>query len=102
MAKNDPETALEISTESAAQGEEIQTLETDEGRPPMREISGVRYTSPMIDRKSFNRLDLISLGAVDPIGDLVWSSDNGFVVPKEELNASTVDALIKLPEFSVA
>jgi hypothetical protein len=67
-------------------------------RPLMKNLKGVKY-SGIADRKIFSVEDLKALGAVDPQTDLEWNAKNDFTVLDTDVNASTVDALIKLPEF---
>lgn len=68
-------------------------------RPPMKDLKGVRY-SGVADRKIFTAEDLAKLGATNIQTGLEWNKDNGFLVSITDLNASTVDALIKLPGFT--
>jgi hypothetical protein len=76
--------------------------EADVSRPPLSSLTGIKYSAKQVDRKTLTAKDLQSLGVEDPksADDLVWSRDNGFVVPIDSVNAATVDALIKLPGFS--
>jgi hypothetical protein len=64
----------------------------------MKDILGVQYTG-FADVKIFTKDDLIKLGVQDPQTDLKWSRENDFWIPKSDLNAATVDALIKQPNF---
>ena len=74
---------------------------TAEGAPKMSELSGIRYVGAA-DSRIISMEDLESLGVENPKGDLVWNGDNSKVVPTEEFNAATRDALLALPDFVVA
>ena len=74
---------------------------TAEDTPKMSDLDGIRYVG-MADSKTISKADLVSLGAEDPKGDLVWDAENGKVVPTKEFNASTRDVLLALPDFVVA
>ena len=80
-------------------GADVNEKDLEGRRPPMKELTGVKY-SGVADRKIFTTADLEKLGAENAQTNLEWSADNGFVVPITDLNASTVDALIKLPGFT--
>lgn len=74
---------------------------TQDDVPKMSDLDGIRYVG-MADSKTISQTDLVSLGAEDPKGDLVWDASNGKVVPTKEFNAATRDALLALPDFVVA
>lgn len=74
---------------------------TQDDVPKMSDLDGIRYVG-MADSKTISQADLVSLGAEDPKGDLVWDASNGKVVPTKEFNAATRDALLALPDFVVA
>ena len=74
---------------------------TQDDVPKMPDLDGIRYVG-MADSKTVSKADLVSLGAEDPKGDLVWDASNGKVVPTKEFNAATRDALLTLPDFVVA
>ncbi len=74
---------------------------TGEDAPKMSDLSGIRYVG-IANRKTISKADLVSLGAEDPKGDLVWDAENGKVVPTKEFNASSRDVLLALPDFVVA
>lgn len=71
-------------------------------RPPMRQMAGLQYNG-IADVKRFTSADLRKLGVqtVKSETDLVWSRSNGFFVSVSDVNAETVDAILKLPGFSV-
>lgn len=75
--------------------------ETAEGAPKMAELVGIRYVGQANTRR-ISMEDLEVLGVENPKQDLEWTSDNGKVVPTEEFNAATRDALLALPDFVVA
>lgn len=61
---------------------------------------GVRYKG----RANARNLDvktLENLGALGALADLRWSADNNFIVPRSEINDSTLAALLKTGEFEV-
>lgn len=87
-----PETELEAATAHPS---------AEETRPPMREISGVRMIAPGIDSKALSMEDLSSMGAIQPKGDLVFDRSNNFFVSADEINASTLDALIATSDFAI-
>lgn len=82
----------------AAQERPAEDTPAQEDRPAMKDILGVQYTGPF-DAKVFTVKDLQKLGVEDPQTDLRWDRDNNFVVPKTDLNAATVDVLIRQPNF---
>lgn len=90
-------------TSGDAQGNDQTTPAPAEAeRPPMAEITGVRFRHGQVDSFSLNTADLTSMGAQEPKGDLTWNVGNNWTVPISEMNASTVDALLeKDSRFSV-
>lgn len=74
---------------------------TVEDAPRMSELAGIRYVG-MADTRRISMLDLEALGVENPKQDLEWNSDNRKVVPTEQFNAATRDALLALPDFVVA
>lgn len=100
-APADESTIVVNSQAEPASAPEAAPAEDEAVRPAMAELTGIKLSSPAVDRKTLTADDLRKLGA-DPKteDDLVWSRDNGFVVPIHSVNASTVDALIKLPGLS--
>lgn len=72
--------------------------DAEETRPPVAKLTGVRYEG-FATTRLLSKDDLVSLGAESPKGDLVWNG-RGDIVKMSELNASTVDALLTLEEFT--
>lgn len=71
---------------------------TVEETPKMSELKGIRYVG-MADVKTLTKDDLTAISGKEAKGDLVWSAENGKVVPTEEFNAATRDALLADPNF---
>ena len=102
MAKIDAETSGENIPSTAVEapaplGEDATKVD----RPALSELTGIKFSGDMIDRRAISAADLRRLGA-EPRDeeDLVWSAENDFIVPISQLNASTVDRLITIPGFS--
>lgn len=78
-----------------------EAAEPTEDAPKMADLVGIRYVG-MANTRKISMLDLEALGVENPKQDLEWNADNGKVVPTEEINAATRDALLALPDFVVA
>jgi hypothetical protein len=62
-----------------------------EAVPTMKDLEGVRYVGTADIR-------IITTAEGE---DLVWNADNGFFVPKADLNAATRDFLATQSDFSI-
>jgi hypothetical protein len=76
--------------------------EDETSRPPLRQLSGIKFRSGQVDVKKFTASDLhaMGVGELKSDEDLVWNRLNNYTVPIDAVNAATLDAIIKLPGFT--